>query len=289
MIGTMERSFWSVAAVFRVPFLERVALGTHTSVMLELADSCSKFGVPSVKDDLRHWFDFFYSLLFHRYRCEYIYKNAIATKLFLSRHSLQNSFMTDELRSSTSRADVAILNGTSTVYEIKSEYDSFDRLHSQLADYTKIFDRIYVVTSERKAPVALRRSTPPVGVIAMRKSGALSVLREAEPNRHNTDPAAVFDCMRQAEFRRAIAEAFGSVPPVPNSQIYRTAREMFCSLPPATAHDLMVRQVKTRGKRKPFVELINTAPVSLKHVCLNFTRSPRMATAIAERLNQPLT
>jgi len=265
-----------------------VARGNHAPTMLELGDHYSQFGPPSQKASLRQWFDFFYKILFYEYRCEYVYKNAIANKLFLSRHSLQNSLMTDEIRSAKSRADLAILNGTSTVYEIKSRYDSFDRLHAQLSDYSRVFDRIYIVTTETKAAIAICQTKLPIGVIAMRDDGTLSVLREAESNKANTDPGTVFDCMRRSEFSRAVIEAFGSFPNAPNSQIYRAAREMFCSLPPSVAHDLMVRHVKTRGKRKPFVDLIIKAPRSLKHACLSFTKSQTMATRIAERLSRPL-
>ncbi len=289
MISPVQKSFWGIAPIFRGPFLERVADGTHVSTMQELARYFSDFSPPSAKDNLGDWFDFFYRLLFERYRCEYIYKNAIATKLFLSRHSLQNSLMTNELRSARSRADVAILNGTSTVYEIKSEYDSFDRLPGQLSDYMRIFDRIYVVTTDLQASIVINRTEPFVGVIAMRDNGTLRTLREAKSNKNNTHPTEIFDCMRQPEFCRAVNEAFGFIPQVPNSQIYRAARELFCSLAPERAHDLMVRQVKMRGKQKPFVELIEQAPNSLKHVCLNFAKSQAMATSITERLSQPLT
>jgi hypothetical protein len=95
--------------------------------------------------------------------------------------------------------------------------------------------------------------------------------------------------MRQSEFTAGVAEAFGYIPQVPNSQLYRKTREMFCSLPPTVAHDLMVKQIKKRGKKKAFVDLIDRAPRSLKHACLSFSKSSSMATDIARRLQQPLT
>lgn len=285
----MRRSLWSIVPIFRSPFLEKVARGTHIPVMLELGEHYSQFSPPSSQKPLSAWFDFFYRLLFEQYRCEYVYKNAIATKLFLSHHSLHNSFMTDELRSAKSRADVAILNGTSTVYEIKSEFDSFDRLDTQLSDYGRIFDCINIVTTEPKANAALITLDSRIGIIAMREDGTLSTLRRPTSNKHNTDPGAIFDCMRRSEFCNALIERFGLIPQLPNSQLYRMAREMFCSLPPVEAHDLMVKQIKKRGKKKPFADLITKAPSSLKHACLSFSKSASMATYIAERLEQPLT
>jgi hypothetical protein len=277
-----------IAPLFRSPFLERIATGTHISPILELARYYSQFSPPDLSARLSEWFDFFYRLLCERYRCEYVYKNAIATKIFLSRHSLQNSFMTDEIRSGKSRGDVAILNGTSTVYEIKSQYDSFDRLDNQLCDYRRIFDRIYIVTTERKAASAVDLFNSSVGVIALREDSTLRVLRESQSNKDATDPGAIFDCMRRPEYCRAVTQAFGFVPQVPNSHLYSRTREMFCTLPPSIAHDLMVDQVKRRGKKRPFVELIRTAPLSLKHACLSFSKSATMADKIAARLQEPL-
>jgi len=281
-------AYGSIAPIFRAPFLEKVARGTHVAALLELGRIFQPSLRPSSCDSLSAWFDFFYQVLLEKYRCEYIYKNAIATKLFLSRHSLQTSYLTDELRSAASRADIAILNGTSTVYEIKTKYDSFDRLPSQISDYKKIFDRIYLVTTEAKAEVGLRLLRPEIGVIAMRETGALSVLREATSNKEFVDPPAVFDCMRQAEFCAATREAFGYVPNVPNSRLYSETKRLFCSLTPSQAHDLMVRQIKKRGKKGAFAELIAQAPPSLKHACISYSKSSTMATAITTKLREPL-
>lgn len=281
--------FRAIFPIFRGPFLKRVACGHHVSALLELGDHFSDFSPPKQHHALRDWFDFFYTLLFSHYRCEYIYKNAIATKIYLGRHhSLQKSLLTDELRSGNSRADVVILNGTSTVYEIKSAYDSFNRLANQLYDYQKVFDRINVVTDEARAELVIDQVDHLVGVMCLDAEGKLSVVREASSNKSNTDPGTVFDCMRQPEFCAVVKKEFGDILDVPNSRLYREARELFCQLDPSRAHDLMVESVRLRGKRKPFVDLVDNAPESLKHACLSFSKSQALAIQIKERLVKPL-
>lgn len=258
--------------------------------MLELGEAFSSLSPPSVRAPLKDWFEFFYSLLVTKYRCEYVYKNTIATSLYLSeRHSLKDSLLTNEFRIGKSRADVAILNGTSTVYEVKSEYDSFDRLESQIADYRKVFDRIFVVTTDEKAQSVERKVDSPIGVMSLGYDGHLSVVREAQSNKANADPGNIFDCMRRAEFCSVVRDQFGYVPDVPNSQLYRESKNLFCKLTPTAAHDLMVQKVKIRERRRPFWDLINCAPASLKHACLSFSKSPALAVEIRERLEHPLT
>lgn len=276
--------------IFKGPFLERVARGDHAATFFELGRHFEGFRPPPRTEPLSKWFDFFFDILFRKYRCEYVYKNAIATRLYLGgRHSFEDSLLTDELRSGQSRADVVILNGTSTVYEIKSRYDSFERIDSQLIDYRRLYDKIYVVTSGDRAYTALSYLGPSTGIMALDDDGRLYVVREAASNKSNTDPEALFDCMRQAEFTAVIEHAFGNVPNVPNSQLYRECKKLFCNLSSDIAHDYMVSTVKRRGKRKPFVDLINNAPVSLKHACLNFSKSQTLALSLTERLTQPLT
>lgn len=48
--------------------------------------------------------------------------NVIANKILLGKHSLNTSHMLSEFRVGYNKADVVIINGTSSVYEIKSEY-----------------------------------------------------------------------------------------------------------------------------------------------------------------------
>ena len=281
--------FGAIFPIFRGPFLERVAEGRHIPVLLELQKHFSPLSPLNPRHLLSEWFDFFYRLLLSNYRCEYVYKNAIATRLYLDRHEcLQKSLLTNELRIGESRADVVILNGTSTVYEIKSEYDSFDRLDGQLEDYRKVFDLIVVVTTQDKAELVKDRVPDLVGVMSLDENGELIEFRKPSSNKANTDPVTVFDCMRQAEFCAAVKAELGDVPNVPNSRIYREAKKLFCQLDPVRAHDLMVEQVRRRGKRQPFVELVESAPGSLKHACLCFSKSQALAIQIKERLAEPL-
>lgn len=289
MVDGDKLRFGAIFPIFRGPFLERVAEGRHVSVLLELQEYFSPLLPPSLDHQpLSDWFNFFYHLLLSRYRCEYVYKNVITTKLYLGCEDLQKSLLTTELRVGESRADVVILNGTSTVYEIKSEYDSFDRLDGQLENYRRVFDLIVIVTTQEKAEPVSDRIPESVGIMSLGEQGELNVLREPSSNKANTDPGKVFDCMRKAEFCAAIRKAFGEIPSVPNSWIYREARQQFCQIDPPRAHDLMVEQLRQRGKRKPFVDLVNSAPESLKHACLSFSKSQSLAKQLKRRLTQPL-
>src|ERR1700686_3491115 len=81
------------------------------------------------------------------YRDEYIYKAALTHRILLGKHSLQTASMLSEFRVGECKADIAILNGTATVYEIKSERDSLSRLERQVTAYANVFARVYVIAA----------------------------------------------------------------------------------------------------------------------------------------------
>ncbi len=66
---------------------------------------------------LKDFFETSYKELLKNYRNEYVFKNAIAQKILIGRHSVKSSLLFTEFRVETSKADVVIFNGTSHVYE----------------------------------------------------------------------------------------------------------------------------------------------------------------------------
>ncbi|MEI9986083.1 MAG: sce7726 family protein [Aliidongia sp.] len=53
---------------------------------------------------------------------------SVTQKILMGKHSLRTASMLNEFRAGSCKADLVILNGTATVYEIKSERDSLTRL-----------------------------------------------------------------------------------------------------------------------------------------------------------------
>lgn len=88
---------------------------------------------------------------------------------FIQKYSFQKSPDSNvtafEINVGGSRADLCLLNGKSVVYEIKTEFDTFNRLESQLLDYRKTFEYIYLIIPKSKLGEALSYLTPNDGII----------------------------------------------------------------------------------------------------------------------------
>lgn len=261
---SIDKKFYpAISRIFSPVVLDSIAVDGRSGYMNEVI-KLSNFSASFDLDmSLSDFFDFTYDFCVKNYRNEYVYKNAIANKILLGRHSLNTSTMLTEFRAGSCKADVVILNGSSAVYEIKSEYDTFERLENQIAAYLDIFDNIYVVTDESQVG-KLKELLPEIaGIIVLTKKNTLKTVREAGSNKKNVKPDMIFDSLRQSEYTRIIKSCFGKVPDVPNTKIFRECKELFCTLKPETAHDAMVKELKKRSGKCDLGYLISSLPSSL--------------------------
>ena len=100
-------------------------------------------------------------------RDEYVYRAAVTHKILMGTHSLKTASMLTEFRTGSSKADLVILNGTATVYEIKSERDSLSRLVAQIANYKMVFAAVNVIASEGHVKDVLDTVSSDVGVMRL--------------------------------------------------------------------------------------------------------------------------
>ncbi len=233
----------------------------HLSEVAYYSGLTTKIGARTT---FRELFEWLYQYLLKNYRSEYIYKNVIANKILLGRHSLNTAHMLTEFRVANCKADVVILNGSSTAYEIKSEYDSLDRLPNQVASYSDVFDRVYVVTSKSQTNKIERDLPSTVGIMVLTPRNTISTIREATSLKDSVKPEIIFDSLTKKEYISIIKRCFGYVPEVPNTYIYRECKNLFSALPPEVAHNEMVLSLSKRGNKTLLKNFVESVPTSLK-------------------------
>lgn len=259
----------AVSRIFSPIVMDSLALKGHSAYLYEVCSNSNILEQIEPSMPLSQFFDWIYSILFKNYRNEYIYKNTIANKILLGKHSLNTSHMLTEFRVGKCKADAVVINGTSTVYEIKSEFDSFARLESQVKAYYQIFDHINVVTSNRQA-LKLKSILPDaVGILALTDRNTISTIRESKSNKKNINLDTLFDSLRKKEYLKVVEEYYATAPNVPNTQIYRECKKLFCKIPPETAHDLTMNTLRKRNNTKVLKEFITKAPASLSAYALS--------------------
>ena len=217
------------------------------------------------RDDLlklkfRDMFNLIYKQLVANYRCEYIYKNEILFHEILSDKHSQKATLLTELNVGKSKADLVVINGTTTVYEIKTELDSTARLEGQLSDYIQVFDRVNVITCESKVKniekiINSDSRFQNVGIyllLTQPHTRELNVFKESFSSIEFLDKSKMFSTLNYSEIRKHLPGY---------------TKEYFLSLPNIEAHKIFLSTMKKRVKDDLFV---GSMPESLKMIGTSF-------------------
>ncbi len=222
------------------------------------------------------------------YRNEYIYKAALTHKILLGKHSLQTASMLNEFRVGECKADIAILNGTASVYEIKSERDSLARLERQITAYAKVFAKVNVIASESHVDAVLGTVPRDVGILVLNNRHQISTLRDAVDCPERTSPAAIFDSIRTDEARLILASEGVAVPTVPNTALNSVLRELFIKLDANQAHSGMVRVLKKTRNLLSLADLVAQLPPPLHTAALSVPLRKLDHSRLVTAVNTPL-
>jgi vacuolar-type H+-ATPase subunit I/STV1 len=208
-----------------------------------------------------------YKALQNQYRCEYVYKNNIFLDI-IKEHGLKDTLTLNEFRVGASKADLVMLNGMVRIFEIKTELDDFSKLSKQLNDYQKFADGVSIVTDERNAEkLKIEYADTNIGIIVLDAKNKLQTIKEAVSNTSLFDFDTIFKILRKQEYLDLVADNFGLIPDVPNTQIFRACYELLASKNIVDFQKQVLNKLKERKLLKPdFLKSSNT-PKELKHIC----------------------
>ncbi|MGK3949388.1 sce7726 family protein [Microbacterium sp. K2] len=201
-------------------------------------------------------------------RDDYVYRSSVVEKIALGRHNLRTATVLSEVRARASKADLVILNGTATAYEIKSERDSLSRLTGQLSDYRSVFASVTVVTSPRQKDAVLRLAPDDVGVLVLSPRLRLQVVRETHDHPERIDPTALLETLRSGEAAQVLESIGIETPDVPNTRLWAEMRKLYAALDPVEVHRHAVGVLKRSRSRAAQEAHIGTFPPSIRTAAL---------------------
>ncbi len=220
---------------------------------------------PTVRDAFDAAFNV---LLGGEHRDEYVYKAALTHRVLLGKHSLRSACLLSEFRVGPCKADVVILNGTASVYEIKSERDGLGRLCRQMDAYSKVFPRRYVIAAERHVDAVLASTSAAVGVLQLSKRYQISTVREAEDSFELLDPSAILASIRVEEAAAILTRLRIEVPAVPNTRVRAEMQALFAGCDTNLLHSAFLSTLKMSRSLATLDELVSHVPSSLQAAVL---------------------
>lgn len=223
-----------------------------------------------------------------RFRDDYVYRAAITQKILLGRHSLNTATLLNEVRAGSCKADVVVLNGTSTAYEIKSERDTLYRLRNQMFNYRQVFAAVNVVVSESHLSEVLKVVPEDVGVITLSERFRFKTTREAENHPERIVPSMVLEALRVDEATAILSRLGQTVPTVPNTQIRSELNRIFANLDPTAVHEEMVKVLRASRSQANLATFIGSIPASIRAASLAAKPTPKSRLHIKQAVDTPL-
>lgn len=191
-----------------------------------------------------------YKHLVSHYKNEYFFKNELLNQFAFS----EEDTAIVELPVAGSIADFIIVNDSATVYEIKTALDNFDRLESQISDYSRAFAKISVVVPSEKLGSLLQKiDNPKIGIV-IETDGQFLVYREPAADMSHLSHRAMFGILRKTEYSAIIKQWFGSLPEVSDFEYYETCYDLLSQIPMQEAYQLFENTLK---KRKLQQDILN--------------------------------
>jgi hypothetical protein len=108
--------------------------------------------------------EFINELMLKYYACERVVKYHFIKCLKDAIHDI----VAFEMSIGESRIDICRINGKLCAYEIKTEYDNYDRLETQMKDYFSAFERVYIIVPIQNAYIVQDYVPSKCGIITYR-------------------------------------------------------------------------------------------------------------------------
>lgn len=190
---------------------------------------------------------FVYGVLDTHYQNEYIVKNSFLNDWLIKELGESNSELYSEFRVGTAIADLVMFNGTSKAFEIKTELDTDKRLNSQLEQYRKVFNQIFLIVPSSKVE-QYETYDSNVGIICFDNNTPqrFSRLRPAASNKI-IDTKALMNILRGNEYKEIVALYYGELPTLTSFNQFEVCSELIGNIPQDELNQLFINQMKKRA------------------------------------------
>jgi len=188
-----------------------------------------------------------YSILAVNYQNEYIFKNEFLNKWLISELGEDNSKVFSEFRVGNSVADLAMFNGYSKIFEIKTKFDSDSRLPLQLENYKRAFNQIYLIIPESKISF-YKKYDKQIGLITFNSNSdnSFELNRKAVINLE-IDPIAMLNILHSTEYKSIVKNYFGDIPKMTSFSQFKICSELILEIPQNELNKLFIAEIKNRG------------------------------------------
>jgi hypothetical protein len=190
---------------------------------------------------------FVYSVLENHYQNEYILKNSFLNDWLIKEMGESNSELYSEFRIGGAIADLVMFNGISRAFEIKTELDSDKRLNSQLDQYRKVFNEIFLIVPASKVK-EYESYDNSIGIICfdILSPNRFQIIRSAARNIH-IDAEALMHIFHTSEYKEIVTHHYGQLPEVTSFNQFEICKDLISKIPQNELNQLFINKMKSRA------------------------------------------
>jgi len=215
------------------------------------------------------------------YPNEYVLKNEFLNQWLKDELGNSDSVIFNEFKIGKSIADLAMFNGISKAFEIKTILDKEYRLSSQLQEYKKIFNEVYIIIPNQHLSKYLSYDES-VGVIAFENpSDGFEIIRKPTHNRE-IDRNVIMKVLHCKEYLGITKEYYGELPPINSFNQFEICKELIANIPTDSLNQLFLKYVKTRKINNQFFDNKNT---ELNQISLSLNLKRSQINDLVDKLN----
>lgn len=210
-----------------------------------------------------------YKVLEANYPNEYILKNEFLNKWLKNELGSKDSLVLNEFRIGKVIADLAMFNGISKAFEIKTILDKEQRLSNQLLEYKKIFNEVYIIIPKTQIDKYIDFDST-VGIIAYNSSSKdFDLIRKPVENK-NIDVNVLMEVLHTKEYLKIVQEYYGNIPNMSVFDQFEVCKELISKIPTKELNSLFLKLIKERKVNNLFFNKINN---EFNQICLSLNLS----------------
>lgn len=190
---------------------------------------------------------FVYSVLEKQYQNEYILKNSFLNDWLIKELGESKSELYSEFRIGSAIADLVMFNGISRAFEIKTELDSDKRLNSQLYQYQKVFNEIFLIVPASKIE-EYETYDSSIGIICfdILSPKRFQIIRPATRNNH-IDSETLMHIFHTSEYKEIVTHYYGQLPEVTSFNQFEVCKGLIAKIPQSELNQLFINKMKSRA------------------------------------------
>jgi hypothetical protein len=197
-----------------------------------------------------------YKIVEKHYPNEYVLKNEFLHKWLLKELGQSKSVIYNELRIGKAIADLAMFNGISKVFEIKTILDKETRLSTQLLEYKKIFNEVYLIVPhcqlEKYAAYDIT-----IGIITYESDSKQFHLFRKAIYCNDIDVDIIMNILHSKEYLKIVQENFTEKPVMNAFTQFEICKKLLSMLSSNELNKLLIECLKKRQINNAFLNKSN--------------------------------